>query len=289
VTRFLSWRPAPATARALSNVGLAFIALLSVVRGLGLFWPTAIDLHAYWIAGTVTPYANSLAGARDAYLYSPAFTEAFTLLRVALPFQLVVGLWTAAALLVLRWMVPRAWPILLPFFISEIVFGNIHIFLAAMVIVGFRYPGTWAFALLTKVTPGVGLLWFAVRREWRNLAVALGVTAAIAAVSFAIAPGLWAEWAGSLLSNAQMPAATDAFVPISIFLRLPIALLIVVWGARTDRRWTVPIAVLLATPLLWTGSAFVILVAVLPLWRRPLAATLRSPVLPSRSPAPLPV
>ena len=48
---------------------------------------------------------------------------------------------------------------------------------------GFRYPWTWGFVLLTKVTPGVGLLWFAVRREWRALAIALGVTGAIVAVS----------------------------------------------------------------------------------------------------------
>ena len=42
------------------------------------------------------------------------------------------------------------------------------------IVLGFRWPFTWAFVLLTKVTPGVGLLWFAVRREWRSLAIALG-------------------------------------------------------------------------------------------------------------------
>ena len=36
---------------------------------------------------------------------------------------------------------------------------------------------SWAFVLLTKVTPGIGLLWFAIRRRWRDLAIALGVTA----------------------------------------------------------------------------------------------------------------
>ena len=62
--------------------------------------------------------------------------------------------------------------------------------------VGFRYPAAWSLILLTKVTPGIGLLWFAVRREWRSLAIALGATAVIAAVSLAIDPRAWFEWFG---------------------------------------------------------------------------------------------
>ena len=43
-------------------------------------------------------------------------------------------------------------------------------------------------------TAGIGLLWFAVRREWRPLGIALGTTLAISAVSFVLAPGLWTSW-----------------------------------------------------------------------------------------------
>ena len=67
----------------------------------------------------------------------------------------------------------------------------------------FRWPGTWSFVLLTKVTPGIGLLWFAARREWRNLAIALGVTAAIVAVSMAIDPALWRSWIELLLREVS--------------------------------------------------------------------------------------
>jgi len=49
---------------------------------------------------------------------------------------------------------------------------------------------------LTKVTPGVGLVWFAVRREWRSLAIAATATAVVVAVSAAVAPGAWAGWIG---------------------------------------------------------------------------------------------
>ena len=60
---------------------------------------------------------------------------------------------------------------------SEISLGNIHAFIGVLVIVGFRWPAAWSLILLTKVTPGVGLLWFVFRREWRNLGIALAATA----------------------------------------------------------------------------------------------------------------
>jgi Glycosyltransferase family 87 len=126
--------------------------------------------------------------------------------------------------------------------------------------------------LLTKVTPGVGLLWFVVRREWRSLAIALGTTAAIAAVSIVLAPAAWAQWPGVLAGIAGR-AGTWAAVPIPLVVRLPFAVALVVWGARTDRRWTVPVASMLALPALWYGG-FSMLLAVLPL-------------LPARTPAEL--
>ena len=52
----------------------------------------------------------------------------------------------------------------------ELAGGNIHLLLAAAIVLGFRWPWTWSLVLLTKITPGIGLLWFVVRREWRNLA-----------------------------------------------------------------------------------------------------------------------
>jgi hypothetical protein len=101
--------------------------------------------------------------------------------------------------------------------------------------------------LLTKVTPGIGLLWFAVRREWRALGLALTATGLITAFSFALAPGLWFEWLGLLAGSRQDPLA---FGP-PLLVRLPVAAIIVIWGARTDRRWAVPVGAYLALPNLW--------------------------------------
>ncbi len=107
--------------------------------------------------------------------------------------------------------------------------------------------------LLTKITPGVGLLWFVVRREWRNLAIALGGTALVVAVSFAIMPEAWFQWA-EVLSRVAGRDGTWAAVPIPFVVRVPFAVAIVVWGAWTGRRWTVPVAGMLALPALWYGG-----------------------------------
>ncbi|GIW19784.1 MAG: hypothetical protein KatS3mg065_0080 [Chloroflexota bacterium] len=153
----------------------------------------------------------------------------------------------------------------------EIAGGNISLLLAVAIVLGFRWPAAWAFVLLTKVTPGVGLLWFAVRREWRPLGLALLATALVVATSAVAMPAAWLDWMEVLVRNAGRPT-TWAAVPIPLAVRLPAAVVLVVWGARTDRRWTVPVASLLALPALWYGS-LAMLLAVLPLVDREAAAT----------------
>jgi hypothetical protein len=144
-----------------------------------------------------------------------------------------------------------------------------------------RYPATWAFVLLTKVTPGVGVLWFAARREWRNLAIALGATALIVAVSFALAPSLWSAWF-TALTTLQGQAAGE--IPIPLIVRLPIAAAVVWWGAVTDRRWAVPVAAVIATPVLWIGwpAWLVVLFAVLPIVRWDRSARAAVALVPAR-------
>ncbi len=87
------------------------------------------------------------------------------------------------------------WVLAFPPVALELYYGNVNLLIAAAIALGFRYPAAWSFVLLTKVTPGVGLLWFAVRREWRQLAIALGVTAVIVAASVALDGRLWARMA----------------------------------------------------------------------------------------------
>jgi hypothetical protein len=159
---------------------------------------------------------------------------------------------------------PRLILLGLAFFgLMEIWGGNIELLIAVAIVLGFRWPATWAFILLTKITPGIGLLWFAVRREWRALGIALAATVAVVAVSAAIQPSAWLTWRDVLISNAGKNG-TWAAVPIPFAVRFPLAVLLVVWGARKNRRWTVPVAAMLALPALWYGGLSIML-ATLPL------------------------
>jgi len=123
----------------------------------------------------------------------------------------------------------------------------------------------------------VGLLWFLVRREWRPFAIAVGVSAALALVSAILQPGLWPAWIDYVLRTGVAPdVGTAAWVPIPLLIRLPAAVLLVVWGARTNPAWTVPVSAMLALPVLWMVGLSMVLGAV---------ALLRRPALATRAPA----
>ena len=223
------------------------------------------DLHAYWSTRDGLDYSTTRPGDPGAYLYSPAFAQAIALVTT-LPWPLFAGIWTAFVGCLLLWLAGR-WAIVLllvPPVLMSVVIGQVDLLIAAAIVIGFRWPAAWALPILTKVTPGAGLLWFAVRREWRSLGIALGATALIVAVSSAIDIGAWLGWMG-MLSRGQFPRAEDGFyLNVPLGFRLAIAMLVVVWGARTDRRWTVPLAACLAMPTLWVNSP-TILVAFIPL------------------------
>ncbi len=180
-----------------------------------------------------------------------------------------MAVWTALLIGAVRFLTgPRllAAGLLFPFTLMEVAGGNVSLLLAVAIVVGFRWPAAWALVLLTKITPGIGLLWFAVRREWRHLAIALGATAAIVAVSALMLPQQWRDWVDVIIGNAGK-GGTWASVPVPLWIRMPIAIAVVVWGARTDRAWTVPVAAMLALPALWYGGISMLL-AVIPLMNR---------------------
>ena len=238
----------------------------------GRLWGTGQDARCYWQATLAAPYLHSDWNDPIAYVYSPAFLQLVSPLT-ALPWQAFMAAWTAILVLAVRFLTgPRllAAGLLFPFAAMEVAGGNVSLLLAAAIVVGFRWPAAWAIVLLTKITPGIGLLWFAVRGEWRSLAIALGATAAIAAVSFVILPDQWRTWIDVVIRNAGK-GGTWASVPIPLVIRMPFAVALVVWGARTDRRWTVQVASMLALPALWYGgfSMLLAVIALLPERARP--------------------
>jgi hypothetical protein len=230
----------------------------------GRLWGTGQDARCYWQASLANPYLHSEWNDPIAYVYSPAFLQLVSPLT-ALPWQLFMAAWTAVLIGAAAWLTgPRllAAGLLFPFTAMEIAGGNVSLLLAVAIVVGFRWPAAWALILLTKITPGIGLLWFAVRREWRPLVVAGAATAAIVTASALVMPAAWRDWIDVIVGNAGK-GGTWASVPVPLWARLPFAIGLVAWGARTDRPWTVPVSAMLALPALWYGGLSMILAVIL--------------------------
>jgi hypothetical protein len=260
-------RLSPTRIRAIRE-GLSIAGVICLAYFWSRGWPNpGIDSFASWNVDASAPYDfNGDPYQFGAFRYSPAAAQAFQLLNW-LPWEaffwtwlgilfgavLYIGRWWGVALLIFPPLVYSLWT------------GNIDVLLAAAIVAGFRWPGAWAIVLLTKVTPGIGLLWFALRGEWRSFATALGTTFIVVGVSFALAPGLWFDWPRELLSIQQ----NDATQPLPLPLRIAGAALLVVWGARTDRRWTVIVAAFIAIPQVSLRAA-AMLVGTVPLLGLPI-------------------
>ena len=223
------------------------------------------DSHAYWVANPADPYRDARLGGVDAFLYAPAVAQLLAPFT-HLPFEVFRVLLGAVSLGTLA-AAGAAYTLVVPGVIEDLVRGNIHVLLAAAIIAGFRWPGLWSAMLLTKVTPAVGLVWFAVRREWRALAQVAAVTALMVAVSILFfGMGAWQEWIRLLATSAESPRTYTylGIAPPPLLVRMPLAVVVVAWGALSNRRWTVPVAAFLALPVIWP-SGFALLAAIPPL------------------------
>jgi len=255
-----AWGSQPPTVRRAVRDGVVIAGLLFGTYLFVIVAPVAgtvgFDAFAYWNVNPADPYRVPV-GALGAFNYSPPIARLFGPFG-ALEWPTFLWLWLALLVGNVIWLGRRGvrivWLLALPPVALEIYHGNIHLWIAAAIALGFRYPWTWGFVLLTKVTPGVGLLWFAVRREWRALGVALGVTGVIVAVSLVLQGQLWIDWIDFLRSTPEGGSVAQFQIPVPLWIRLPAAVVLVVWGARTDRRWTVVVAATLALPVLWVSG-----------------------------------
>ena len=234
----------------------------------------AYDLYAYWMTRDGLAYATAHQGATGAFLYAPAFAQVIAPLT-ALPWPVFAGVWTALIVAPLAWLAGRfaIGILLLPPVLICVASGQLDLLFAAVILLGLRWPALWVLPILTKVTPGIGLLWFLVRGEWRSLWIAAGATALVAAVSALVDPLGWAGWL-AMLARMAFPELGGGlwFLPLPLVFRLFAAAALIAWGAATDRRWVLPVGVCLSLPTVWLNSP-TILVAVLPL----VAAGARTP------------
>jgi len=221
-----------------------------------------VDVRAYWAADPRALYPSGEDWRATGYLYSPAFELVIGWGRL-LPFEVFAALWRGlllAALVVLAG--PLTIPALfVPAVASEINAGNIQLLMAVAIVAGFRWSG--AFVLLTKLTPGVGLVWFALRHQWRDLALAIALTGTI---SLATAVAWPDRWAGYLSLLAGHPAPAVPPWNLTFWQRLPVAVAFLVLGGWRGWRWPVIVAATAALPVFYTISPSM-LVGVLPFAR----------------------
>lgn len=251
------------------HVVLTLVGVAAAVVYVAALPPDARDAHAYYVADLDHLYSRS-AGSADAYIYPPFLAEVVQPLR-ALPFPAfatLVRLGNVAALGIAAG--PFTGPLLLTLPIKdELGYGNINLWLGLLVVAGLRWPALWSGVLLTKVTPGVGLLWFVGRRDWRGLVIAAAATVALAVVAIAIAPGAWADWLAFIRAPSADPSGLlgGTFFPV----RFVVAALLALWAGVRNQPWALVIASWFAVPLLWPGTFAMLIPLVWLLWRRPRA------------------
>jgi hypothetical protein len=242
---------------ALRRVSLWGVAVIALYEAWLLRGPSAAqtghDAYAYWLVWHHHPMYGIAPFHLNAFLYSPVFAQAIWPLTL-LPWLVFFAVWTAGAFAIYAWLL---WPLpwwqrvpLLCMCVPQVITGNIWPLFALVILFGFRRPSLWAFPLLTKVTSAMGLVWFAARREWRLLAEAVAVSAALIGVSAAVSPGLWVAWGHLLLhgGSATTPRFSGGFnIPLAP--RLPVAVILAVYAARRNRVAFLAAAVAIGSPV----------------------------------------
>lgn len=233
-------------------VGVIAVGLVAVVGFRGA------DAYSYWTYHLdADPYAapaNAWGALNLSHPYPPVFAQLIGPLQV-LPYPAFLAVWTAIAYGAFVAVVGVRWAglalLCVPAIVWEISAANVTMLYGVVAVFGRRWPALWAVPLLTKVSPGIGVVWFAARREWRQLMIGLGISAALVAASLAVVPDAWQAWL-EWLSGQTLSAFSDISVmAFPLGLRIAGAAVMVAWGARTERPWVLPVAMWLSMPIPW--------------------------------------
>lgn len=251
----------PAVVRAIRD-GLSIAGVLLLIVTFTAGGSPGYDFYAYWSVNPADPYA--VKEGFGAFHYAPPLVWLVGPLKL-MPWPFAYWVWFGVLFAVLVWLA-RDWSLAwlaFPPVSAELYHGNIHLLIGAALVLSMRWPVAYAFLVLTKVAPGVTALWWAVRREWRNLVIGGASAAAVVAVSFAINPGSWFAWIDHISSESN---AAFNLIPIPLIVRLPFAAAVAIAAGLSNRSWLLPFAAVLALPLLWVHG-LAVLVAVTPLYR----------------------
>ena len=271
--------------------------LLGILVGLsqaGGWFASPVDAVAYWQAGTSGDlYPSAWSEVANGYLFYPPPVAQLSALLQPIGWPAFILLLTTATFAAF-WYCARQWSLPLivigiPYFVGigpelpavllgYALIGNLQWILAALTVMALRRPGLWSIALLSKVTIAVGWWWHVLRGEWRAAAIGAAVTVAVVAVSFAFAPTLWLDFASFAVRNGTMSAPPIPQFPVPLGIRLATGFAFLVWGARTNRPWTVPLVVGWSLPAVHSAGFLPFWVAAWHLWSTARSAAARHPV-----------
>jgi hypothetical protein len=262
-------------------VGLAVLAavgasLLLVV--IVTYWRAPGDNLAYWIAGQRIVAGQGIyavgedAFAPYAYHYPPPLAQLlapFTLVLPSLAYVVayraleVISAWDLAG----RRMLPMlALIAFLPVAIA-LRFENVDLLMALGIVLGLRrWPWLFAVGAMVKASPGLGIVYLALQRRWRDALVSCVVGGVIAVVSIATAPDLWRAWLDAIQGRADMIG--NSLLPVPYAARAVGGLALAITGGLLGRRpgeLLLVAGITLANPGL-AVNGLAVLAAAVPIW-----------------------
>ena len=258
----------------------AVVAACVIVRS---DWGLAYDTHAYWLAGRhlldgAALYSPASPSDLGAFKYPPLFAQIAVPLAL-LPELVVAWLWRATTVLCLRYIAGswRAALVACAFVpvLTEVSLGNVTLQIAALLVFCLRdrrgaYLLPWAAALKFGPALLVPYLWFRMPESRRPLLVGAALFAAACAVSFALAPGLWAGYldtfgweSGSTLAGGAVMALVPSSGMADFALRLAIAGALALLAVPARKAWLAYAAAALTCPIFALGR----LAPLVGLWR----------------------
>jgi hypothetical protein len=265
--RFLEAVRSPLIQRALlvcSVLGFVLTAWLLITSGVvtdGNGGSGGGDVIAYWTAGGHILNGQSIyiapEGGYAAFTYPPIFAQVLSPFSV-LPLIAYVWLWRAFEVACLRvavgsWRNVGLAMLLWPPVVSELYSGNVHLIAAAAVALVISGDARAVVpAALTKFAAAAAIptaFWV----DRRGLAIGLSVSAVACAVSFAVASGLWFDYA-NFLGNLSDPGS--GWFNIGSFVPTPVRLAVAALLSLAAIRWVrlAAVAVTLSFPVLWFHS-----------------------------------
>ena len=262
----------------LAAIGSVLLLVVAVTR-----WATPSDEHAYWLAarrlvdGLALYDLASPVGTPYAYWYPPPLAQVLVPAAV-LPAMGFTLAWTGVLLGCLLYLADRRLLVALAMvaFVPvavELWYRNIHLVLAVLVVLALRrHVLFWVPAAAIKITPVLGVAYLIAGRRYRDAALVTAVGLAILAVSLILSPGAW----GQFLELVTMQGASSgaSLVPVPFPVRFLLAGALAVVGGRLGGRRgeaCLILGLVIGNPTLWM-TAFSLLVAIVPLWRRPAAS-----------------